>query len=268
MPISVHNINVDPDAENSSFHKDDRGIINSPKAIEKIKKIWHSSVADVHLYTLDLGVDPDDALNLALYGGYDNFDDELSVLKGIEFSPNAINVILTNNQGAERYPITGWMLAHRLFHCFQTERHTEYHQSMVSVDGADSPNRIVDQIFEQLGGIQFDLENYRITNGHYEDHITKLNLSCLMGTTKACREFKLANSSELLPECFAQYMLKGKVTLRPLPSEKFVIDGRAYRPLPDTNLNYCNHVVESFESFLNRYFAVLIERAKGRVVAL
>lgn len=266
MPISVHNINVDPDAETSSFHKDDRGIINSPKAIKKIKKIWRSSVADVHVYTLDLKIDPDEALNLAIYGSYG--DGELDMLKGIKFDPNVINAILTTNQGAERYPITGWMLAHRLFHCFQSDHYSEFHQSAISVDGADSPNRIVDQIFEQLGGVQFDLENYRITNGHYEDHLMKRYLSCLMGTTKACREFKLANASELLPECFAQYMLKGKVTLRPLPSEKFVIDGRSYYPLPETDIAECNHVVKSFENFLNRYFPVLIERAKGRVVAL
>ena len=278
MPIRVHNVNVDKDGEEvSSFHKDDRAILNSPKALEKIKRVWRSSVVDVDLYTLDVKLDTNVALSIAIDGAYFNDDHahahHLTGMDGIEFNPESINVIFSNNQGAERYPLTGWIIAHRLFHAFQSERWGKYHQADTArVKGETTPHQIVNAIFTQLSGILFDLENYEVTNGHYQDHLPKRDLAALMGTTKACREFRLSNSSEILPECFAQYMLKGKVTLRPLPSGKFRNGNETgfkfYEPTPDTDIRFCNHVVKSFEDYLNLNFRKLIEAAKGRVVAL
>jgi len=263
MPIRVNNLNVSPDAK--SFHADDKALLNSEKAIAKIKRIWKSSVADVDLYTLDVGLAPDHALSVALDGGGRPEDHDAETLSGIEkhgveFDPEAISVILTNNDGGGRLPLTGWIIAHRLYHCFQSARESIYHTANSEHLG---PNLVLiaAKISEQLSGIMFDLENYSA------DYVPRDLRAALMGSTKACRDNNLTSYYELIPECFAQYMLRGKVSLRDLPSKPFIVDGQRFIP-NEANYKYCNKLVRGFERFLNDNFHDLIEAAKGRVVAI
>ncbi len=278
MPIRVHNINVTPpDDQISSFNNDDRALLNSEKALEKIKRIWNSSVAEVDLYTLDVKIDPEDALDIALSMHLKCLSDEenerigqLGGAKGIKFDPNAISIILSNNEGADRLPLTGWIIAHRLYHCFQSDRVSKFHTAN-TIKGGPNLVMMLSKISEQYKGVMFDLENYCI-EGEGRPYLNMWARGCLIGSSKACRDFKLNSGPELLPECFAQYMLRGRVTLRTLPAETFVVDVPGAGPLSFTpsraQYKYCLSVVDHFERFLNEKFAELIAAARGRVVSL
>jgi hypothetical protein len=256
MPIRVRNLNVTPEGGVSSFYPDDRKILNSPKALKKISDRWGKSQADVDLYLLDVGVDPEKALDLALLGDIGLMSDDetdyianLSKMKefDIQFDPKAISVILSNNSGAARFPLTAWMIAHRLFHTFQSDRSTQYHQS------GKLPHTVT-VITDQINGVLFDL-------GNYNPSVTRYDLVCLMGSSRACREGKLSNTFEFIPECFAQYILTGKVFLRPLPEEQ-------YDSTSEYSLEWCNRQVKGLERFLNNIFAGMLNDAKGKIVAI
>lgn len=268
MPLRVHNLNVDKNDPSSSFHADDRGIVNSFKGLEKIKRIWQSSVAEVDLYLLDVKMSPGDALDRALGTGFEAADGIRHY--GVEFDPEAISVILTNNAGGGRLPLTGWIIAHRLFHCFQQYRSSEVHQANMDIGGKNL-FELINVLYEQQKGVLFDLENYGVTSiagGRHPDYLRRVFCASLIGSTKACRDFRLNDAGELLPECFAQYMLRGRVALRKLPRGKFDTPNGPLWPSEQNDFDMIDHEVESFERFLNRKFAELIDAAKGRVVAI
>ncbi len=273
MPINVHNLNVGTDDEASSFHSDDRKLLNSEKAIAKIKRVWHSSVVDVDLFTLDVKVSPEAALDIGIDGH--SFEDGVTLqdierIKGLDdivhhspqFDPNAISMVLTNNAGGERLPLTGWIIAHRLFHCLQMVSHVPGSGRGGTTSNSKSLYNAMMDVNIQYKAVIGDLKN--VASSAY-------GIACMIGSTKACRDGNLSHYEEFLPECFAQYMLRGKVTLRPFPSEDTTIIMRN-QPVEvrinRANLLYGNRDIKSFEDYLNKAFAQIVNLAKGLVVAI
>lgn len=265
-PIAIHHI--DSDSEVSSFRDDDHTITRAPKPVEKIKKIWKTSVADVELYLYDRGLDKDETLNtlrlakrtaipkhkLSQAQRNDELylDDMEKMVASIVPNPEAITVVLTNNEGSGRMPLTGWMIAHRLCHAMEISKNTDF--------GAQ-PQGLREFMKKSFRDMANDLEEiYAKTN------IYPKQLSCLIGTTKACRDRTLTQPGELYPECFAQYMLTGKVKLNPLPST-VVIDGRSIKLNPHTN-SYIADDIKYRQTKMMAQFAQIIEMAKGHVFTL
>lgn len=259
MPIRVRNINVG--RPESSFRSDDIALATSPKGLKKIADIWKNSVVDVDVYLLDVGIDPEKALDIAISGDdsyYSRANPDAANLTGMDgqtFDPESISVIFTNNDGSNRIPLTGWIIAHRLFHTFQSDRVSRYHTAN------SSPRNLTSQAGNI--GIQFEAVMSDIRNAYTQYQYTptqKKQLAEMMGTTRACRMGNLTTAFELVPECFAQYMLTGRTTLQPL-----VAVDKNVRP---EDLAFCNQEIKSFESYLNRNFETLVRDAVGRVVAL
>ncbi len=235
-PISVYNTNVEVEPfGKTSFHDDDRKLIHSEKAQNKVHRIWETSVVDVHMYLVDVKRTPDKAF-------YDIQAGTAKYPPNINATPGAITVVFSNNEGADRVPLTGWMIAHRLLHAIASDDRSEV-------------NTFIRKLVDQQSGIMFDLKNYN-------SNIMDWTLACAMGTSRAARNWNLTTATELLPEAFAQYILKGKVTLRELP-EVIIYKDERY-PCIQGNLDFCNRVVSSYADFLTKTMADIIEAAKGK----
>lgn len=257
MPIRVNNLNVTDDDSVSSFHPDDRKLLNSPKALRKISDRWGKSRHDVDLYLLNVGHDPEKSLDIALDQNYPDDPEWNAILAqldshGLTFDPKAISVILTNNSGGARLPLTSWIIAHRLYHTFQSDSRSQYHQAN---SGSSSLTILTSKISTQLLAVLNDL-----TTMYRNDGIAMVTMAEMIGASRACREGNLNSTYELIPECFAQFILTGRVKLRPLGEEKFRHTG--------FSLDNCNKQVMAFERFLNREFETLLSMAQGRVVML
>lgn len=265
-PIDLHALDY-PNVEGkpNSFRRDDQYLHSSPKHVEKIKQLWKSSVADVICYIVNVGVEPETALDIAQYGHdpYGN-NGRLGDLADLDIkpTPGKITVIYTNNEGARRVPMTGWIIAHRLMHAFAFASEAQYGIRMKGgYDDREPFKDKLEAIAVQYKAVMGDLK------GIYAYELGWIDYAHTIGSTRACRDGNLSNSQEFLPEHFAQYMLRGKVTLNPLPPAIKSTDGQTYS-CTQGNLNFANKEVQAFEDYLNREFPKLIELCKGRIFSI
>jgi hypothetical protein len=101
-----------PDAKRRyGYSQQDTGILENPKAVEKIHRSWSNSRHDFDLWFLrtararhhvEVGEVSEDWV-------LENLGDE-----EIRPRPDVITVIFTNNTGAEKIPMTAWAIAHRM----------------------------------------------------------------------------------------------------------------------------------------------------------
>lgn len=262
MPIDVKVIGVN---HPGSFRADDLALATNPKAREKIARIWHTSRADVDLYLInnDLEYGHGDHRLFLLGKGVNNAAVlPKSALRplGIATRPDAITVILTQNEGDQRMPLTGWMIAHRLWHALEEParkvRNWADPKQLPKYPRLAKPVREIRSFMPEamhLAGRAFP-----------RGPILRSDLFAI-GTTRACRTKNLASFGEVIPECFAQYLLSGKVLLKPLPAPdqfdpKFGVNAEA--------LNELNDFITASQGMLMHQFQTLIDYAKGKAFRL
>lgn len=107
---------------------------------------------------------------------------------GLDIQPDddKISVLVTNNIGSPKYPLTPWIIAHRMSHAIWRDIGFVTHQHSMS----------------QMG--------YYI--GYGETY--KKWFGCAIGTTRSCRQRTLATTQELYHELFAQCLLTGRIRLK------------------------------------------------------
>jgi|688.fasta_scaffold197594_5 hypothetical protein len=97
-----------------------------------------------------------------------------------------ISVLITNNISGQKYPLTPWIIAHRISHSIYIENNVEEY----------------DNIFSNLDFIIG------------RDFFYKKWFGCAIGTTRSCRMRTLARTGEIVHELFAQCLLTGRVNLK------------------------------------------------------
>jgi hypothetical protein len=204
-------------SKNSSFrHETDRKLLTNPKAQAKIIHKWANTVVPF-------------SLNFVNFPGAGKFleQGEVSmdwlqqnmpkVLPQLKISDEAVNIIFTNNSGAERVPMTAWILAHRFGHALQRfQKNYEFQEYMRHMERiikgilADAYNL---QAPPPLGYGRSDADYQRIRS--FDSAI--LAFMEAIGTFKSARENNVRNVNEWYLEVLAQYMLAGQVTFNPIP---------------------------------------------------
>lgn len=109
---------------------------------------------------------------------------------GLDIQPDddKISVLVTNNIGSPKYPLTPWIIAHRMSHAiFRNISYSIHQPSMTGIDN--------------LFGWRVGYEKW---------------LGCAIGTTRSCRKRTLSRTGELYHELFAQCLLTGRVRLNHL----------------------------------------------------
>lgn len=198
------------------YDKASVGILNSDRGIEKIRNVFNKTEADFNLYFVkkpgasqhaEIGeVSPN---KLKAYLG-------VEVGKDIPFpSDDSITVFFTNNKAADRTPLTPWTIAHRIGHAFQaSQRNKSNGQGDVNLQEI---YRTINEIYEIMYNI--DLEyGYSPFNRalNYKLDLTRNFLESI-GTFRSARLKKLNRPFEFIYECFAQYLLTGRVKLNKFP---------------------------------------------------
>lgn len=122
-PIDSYNL-IGDWTKNSSFKDVDRRLLTAPKAIEKVKTQWNKTPFHFDLYFVN-----DRRVNKPIWREVGEVDwrtirDDMGIRED-EFDdqvPGNITVFYTNNTGAERVMLSGWVMAHRLGHAFSAGR--------------------------------------------------------------------------------------------------------------------------------------------------
>lgn len=143
---------------------------------------------------------------------------------GIDIQPDddKISVLVTNNIGSPKYPLTPWIIAHRMSHAMFRNFSYNIHQHSIS------------QMYYLLGSFT----------------VSEKWFGCAIGTTRSCRQRTLARTGELYHELFAQCLLTGRVRLKHIENRVFHrMRGRnaEYKYFSDDVVDKINRLIDRIE---------------------
>lgn len=192
-----------------SFRKEiDRKLLSSPKAIQKIKDKWQKTPVDFNLYFVN-------------HKGYGKFVETgevdqtwintnmKAVASDIKIDEDAINIIYTNNLGAEWMPMTAWIIAHRFGHVIA--RLPEFNKFITNI------NHTLDSILSDDYN-QSEYNRNRSYRNYGGGDPKKLAFVQKIGTFRSARTGNIRNVFEFYLELIAQYITTGSVKFNPLPN--------------------------------------------------
>lgn len=245
----VGNIDSIDMTSDGSFRDTDRKIIQSPKAQAKIRRVLAKVPQTIDLVFFDSGAP---VTNVIAHG------DQIGGVfhrPGLAArwphlpepsSPDAITVILTHNEGANRVQLSPWIIMHRMAHAVTF-----------------SPDSDYKNIIE---GMAYDLdEMVDVIRGGWG--LSRLAITYYLGTMKSAREQNLNASEEIIMEWFAQYCVQGRITLNRMTEEW--LRANSHEPVREGDAAYINEVaIQPNEGQLNRRCEDLLKKLEGKVVIL
>jgi len=219
-PIEDFNLVGDWDKPASFDQAADRHLLTNPKSQAKIVHKWAKIIVPFNL-------------NFVNSAGAENFMEEgevnrdwlaknlPDVLPQLKIRDDAVNIIFTNNTGAERVPMTAWIMAHRFGHALQRYGKNQYFR-----DFRDHIGRGIETIL-QRGYRVGKPDSYLSANPKVKKfEAAQIALLTAIGTFKSARDNAIRDDTEFCFELLAQYMLTGTIKFNPIPS---VLDCRGAR---------------------------------------
>lgn len=204
--------------KNHSFRDRDRKILKHPKHAEIVKKKFENSNADFNLFFVNSAkankhteVGEVDIQFVKNELGDDVYQ---AVEKSRTSDEDAINIIFTNNKGAQRVSMTPWIIAHRLGHALARERGSR--DAYVYKQASDFLIQAMGEILEYYGKQDFPDNERRI----FTDRKSQLAMKAFFTkicTFKSARENKIRDWFEVLNELIAQYITTGKIKFNEPP---------------------------------------------------
>lgn len=295
MPIrAIHQIG-DFSKANSFRHGPDRALISQEKPLQKLKQSFAGSPHPFVFYFvnlpgaakhLEVGLLGEDGLRQIM----PTVADQLAADRQADRGWDSITVIYTNNTGAQRYPMTPWIVAHRLGHALtriggMTRSDTGPAQTL-----REMREMVLQQFFSILENgynlHQFGRYNSRAyaENPYRGDPKIALPLRQFMmgiGTFKSARDRQMRNDAEFWHECLAQYILTGKVAFNPPPRnlQWRVFDDNewprrrfqnSYATLQanDHDMQYYTNSVNDIATEMAGYYHSALDDAGGRIFVM
>lgn len=264
------------------FNELDRRMLSSENYVTKVYDAWRKTPYIFDIYLVNTAKS-----NKTAFREKGSVDSGKIALMGLDIVPqeNAITLIYTNNMGLELIPLTPWMLAHRAAHAFR------YHNTQSNEPLCPAFKRLTEAIQQHFQDILdlcdapalYPYDNLYRLRGHsdskdwvkFKADATKSRyykyLAFQIGSTAAARDFKFRNHFEFLYDCVAQFILTGKIKLRPLTSR--ILLGPApfgkefVKEIEDDQVMYeINQCIKNLESWLNEQLLPdYLEDSVGRV---
>lgn len=222
--------------KNSSFRASDRAIVRNPVIIQKMRQRFGATTFDFQIFF----VNSPEANKHTEVGQVDwewlgrempNTCQELRRLTdlGQGIKEDSINIVFTNNKGAQRVPMTPWIMAHRIGHVLRRAygRNGQSHGSGYAYREAE--NYLIqgtsDILEYDYGQTQWkartDLDLSTFGNGERgaarQKQMLYKSFWSQIGTFRSAREQKLREYFEMLNELIAQYITTGGIKFNPLP---------------------------------------------------
>jgi hypothetical protein len=180
-----------------------------------------------------------------------------------------------NNSGAERAPMTSWMIAHRFGHV--VSRYSGFNGNRQVADFTDARN----EIFRTVASILNDGYGYGSRVPDQERRYTrdyerqKVNDKILVsfyekiGTMRSARTGTIRNEFEFTLELLAQYLLTGGIKFNPIP-ESFSKGRSVYSEFKgnEHDMEYYNGMLEDLAETLQHHFLNLLHACVGKIFVM
>ena len=209
MPISKFQLmgQWGPNAKRAyGYNQQDTGILQNPRAVEKIHRSWSNSQNDFDLYFLRSYK----ASKQVEVGEVTPEWVKTNLEVDIQPREDAITIIFTQNVGAEKMPMTAWTIAHRLGHAV---RRNEQFDNYLTKEIAKDFRELLKQIY----GIERS-RDYGYYGGYTPDEKQLRALAHAVGTMRSARQGNLRNFNEFTHELVAQWIITGSIKFNPLPA--------------------------------------------------
>lgn len=267
MPISSIS-HVGNWEKNSSFRTQDRKLLNNPKAITKIKALWkypeevnynvvlvndlrYTSERFSGNYTEHGTIGKPEQAKAWISEHLPLVADQVNAL----IKPDEVNIVYLSNDGAQRVPMTAWIMAHRYGHAIRMGGKSQYYEEATTTLDRYLRN-LADAYKIRYGTAQYSRQRVALVSNNTR---TLMQAIC---TFKSAREGTLRNSAEAVHELFAQYILTGTIKFNNIP--KSVKVGREYFSYSEDDYDYDNRTIANDLSYeLENFFAAAIHYSVG-----
>jgi hypothetical protein len=258
--------------KNSSFRDQDRKLLTNTKAVEKIKSMW--KYPEDLMFNVLLVNHPDgnkwteegDVSEEWLKTNMPRVYPELKTM----LKTGEVNVIFTNNKGAERVPMTGWIMAHRLGHAMessQSRRRSVYYFG-------EAVSMFKETVFDILKDYGIRYRGRWGSDDPTRDRFSLRSVTAVRaffhatGTFRSARTKSLRDGEEFILECLAQYMTTGSIRFNDIPkSFKY---GPTYYGFKGDQKAYenANYQFKSMAENLEEYLETALRDCEGMIFVM
>ena len=219
-PISDYKTIGNFDKAHSFRDRRDRTLVTNPRSIERIYKKFSNSDMGFNF----IFVNKPGAGRFIEVGKVDisyvqkNLGDDVAnaVREAQNKTEDSVTIIFTNNSGAEKIPMTPWIIAHRIGHALAREggsRSSYYYK-----EASDYLISGMADIIELYGVKEFPNREDRISNrSNRNSQLLMKNFFQQVATFRSAREGIIRDWFEVLNELIAQYLTTGKIRFNDVP---------------------------------------------------
>lgn len=253
----------------------DKRIVTNPAIHSRARKFFSRSPYDFRIYPINVpgGSKFLETGQVSMDWLEKNLPVAAQKLQEVPQKQDEIVVFFTSNIGAEKVPLTPWMMAHRIGHAFRASRKND--------SGINTAFDYVEkEIFEFFKMVLQNLYNKQISIevgiGFFpliQKPITRA-LFANIGTMRSARSVNQYNRPyEFIYEMFAQYINTGEIKFNTLPESFRYSDPRGgplrnfARANPEEISDY-NYELQSFGSTLEYYFDSILSSAQGKIFVM
>jgi hypothetical protein len=233
MPVGTVQKVGDWTAKHSFTHKDDMRLLTSPKLTDRIRNAFRNVPVVIDIFFVnskagrhytELGLVDNEfpfrgRIDTNRYGaGQQELNirqDGLGLSKDeVQTRPDAISIFFTNNKGDQRFPMTPWIMAHRIGHVLRnrSQRPTPYGRFSQDITA------FMTGLTKCYGGLTppRNANSYGFVSPFAYDTPIR-QVAHAIGTMRSARTRDLRNAGEFVHELFAQYLITGRIELNPIP---------------------------------------------------
>lgn len=269
MPIETFNT-IGNFERNSSYRQPaDRRLVTNPKTVERAKTMWANTQFDFRMWFVN-NPEANRVFNEGpvtpqwMAQNMPKTWAEMQQQGGI--GPDAINMVYANNKGGNWRPMTGWMMAHRMAHAVLQNK---------DINGQRPIDYIQREFLQHMESILHSYETELPRQRSFELMLRNPMLRHIvtqMGTMKSARTRNLDSTFEFIFECFAQWLLTGKITFNPMP-QNMIVGYSGGRPMrrsaySDVDLDQANDYSEYIADELGQEFDRVCNGVIGKIVVI
>jgi hypothetical protein len=245
------------DKGGGSFNSQDKKLLSNPKAIQKIRRQWEKTEYTFDIYLLNVP-----QLNKSELREVGEVSDSFAKIfeettgQPLPNDPSAITILFNGNYGAEKVPMTGWIMAHRFGHAVRrnSSQWQEYVNSMLVLT-RDYISNVYEKTLRLISG-SYD----RNLNIDFKQEKMWALIFSQIGSFKSARDGKINRYYEFFYEIFAQYLITGSVEFRPLTKEI------AIEKLPFGNKRMARAVDDELLGMWNRDMYIYSSDIESRII--
>lgn len=282
VPLGAYQTFGDFSKPHSFRGKTDPVLITSPKAIENVRKKFGKTPYVINMYFVNKpgAAKHTETGTVSLDEIRKKVGDDVADAVAPHYQEeNNVNIVFVSNIGAQKVPMTPWIMAHRMAHALARGSRgglatTEGHQNYMEV--IRTINDFLSEVLPTVYGVKyFDPERFGYGDTEQRQQqrraqLTMIHLFQELCTFRSAREKKIRDYFEIYNELFAQYVIEGRIRFNPLP-QRFGVSGWGKYPVrakSKETLEEYQSVVDGLARTLDYYFRELLDEASKGVLLM